>query len=50
MAWAERMIEYVKEKSKYDELKTQPAWIQASMWVVTVGAVAGSAVYFLAIR
>ena len=50
LAWAERMIEYVKEKSKYDELKTQPAWIQASMWVVTVGAVAGSAVYFLAIR
>lgn len=50
LAWAERMIEYVKEKSKYDELKTQPAWVQASMWVVTVGAVAGSAVYFLAVR
>jgi uncharacterized protein (TIGR02611 family) len=50
LPWAERMIEYVKEKSRYDELKTQPAWIQASMWVVTVGAVAGSAVYFLAIR
>jgi uncharacterized protein (TIGR02611 family) len=50
LPWAERMIEYVKEKSRYDELKTQPAWIQASMWVVTVGAVAGSAVYFLALR
>src|SRR5262245_47803259 len=31
LAWAERMIEYVKRRAKVEELKTQPAWVQAAM-------------------
>lgn len=47
LTWAERLLEYVKKRSRIDELKRQPAWVQALMWTVTASAVVGSAVYFL---
>ncbi len=50
LAWAERMMEYVKERAKLDELKQQPAWIQATMWTFTAVAVVGSTTYFVVLR
>ncbi|CAN5570446.1 hypothetical protein BH10ACT1_BH10ACT1_37610 [soil metagenome] len=50
LAWAERLLEYVKKRAKIDELKEQPKWIQAAMWTFTAAAVIGSLVYFTVIR
>ena len=50
LAWAERMIEYVQKKARIDELKKQPRWVQASMWVLTIVAVSSSLVYFTVLR
>ena len=46
VAWAERMLEYAKEKARVDELKQKPAWVQNTMWLCTVVAVAGSVAFF----
>ncbi|HWJ97119.1 MAG TPA: PGPGW domain-containing protein [Acidimicrobiales bacterium] len=49
LTWAERMLEYAKEKARVDELKEQPTWVKAGAWAITIGAVAASAWYlFLA--
>ena len=50
LVWAERLLEYVKKRSKIDELKQQPAWVRAAMWAGTIAAVGGSAYYFLVYR
>ncbi|QXC62602.1 PGPGW domain-containing protein [Aquihabitans sp. G128] len=50
LAWAERLLEYVKKRAKIDELKEQPRWVQAVMWTITAGAVVGSVTYFTVIR
>lgn len=49
LAWAERMLEYAKEKARVDELKEQPKWVQVLAWTGTIAAIAASAWYvFLA--
>lgn len=49
LTWAERMLDYAKEKARVDELKEQPRWVQVGAWVITIGAIAASAWYlFLA--
>ena len=49
LTWAERMLEYAKEKARVDELKEQPRWVKVGAWVITIGAIAGSLWYvFLA--
>lgn len=50
LAWAERLLEYVKKRAKIDELQEQPRWVQAVMWTITAAAVIGSMTYFLVIR
>lgn len=50
LAWAERLLEYVKKRAKYDELKDQPVWVQVVMWTITIAAVVGSLVYFTILR
>ena len=50
LVWAERLLEYVKRRAKIDELKKQPAWLQAVMWVGTIAAIGGSGYYFLVVR
>jgi len=50
LPWAERMIEYVKKRSKIEQLKQQPQWIQVVMWGFTIAAVGGSLVYFTTLR
>lgn len=50
LAWAERLLEYVKKRAKYDELKEQPVWIQVVMWTLTIAAVVASIVYFTILR
>ncbi len=44
--WAERMLEYAKEKARVDQLKEQSPWVQAAGWVITIGAVATSIWWF----
>ena len=46
VAWAERMLEYAKEKARVEELKQKPAWVQNTMWLFSIVAVAGSVAYF----
>lgn len=49
LTWAERMLEYAKEKARVDELKEQPTWVKAGAWAITIGAIAASGWYlFLA--
>jgi uncharacterized protein (TIGR02611 family) len=49
LVWAERMLEYAKEKARVDELKEQPKWVQVAAWTVTIAAIAASLWYvFLA--
>lgn len=49
LAWAERMLEYAKEKARVDELKEQPKWVQVLAWIGTIAAIGASAWYvFLA--
>lgn len=49
LTWAERMLEYAKEKARVDELKEQPKWVQGVAWAITAGAIATSLWYlFLA--
>lgn len=49
LTWAERMLDYAKEKARVDELKEQPKWVQVGAWIITIGAIAGSMWYlFLA--
>ena len=49
LPWAERLLEYAKEKARVDELKEQPKWVQALAWAGTIAAIAASAWYvFLA--
>ncbi|MCU1499800.1 MAG: hypothetical protein JWM47_3753 [Acidimicrobiales bacterium] len=50
LAWAERLLEYVKKRARVEELKAQPKWVQAVMWTITAGAVIGSLVYLTFIR
>ena len=50
LPWAERLLEYVKKKAKIDELKEQPRWVQAAMWIGTVAAMAASMAYVFVIR
>lgn len=50
LPWAERVMAYVKKRAKLDELKEQPKWVQALMWIVTVCSVVGSIVYFAVIK
>ena len=45
LAWAERLLEYAKEKSRVDQVKHQPAWVQVVLWGITIVAVAASAWY-----
>ncbi|MBX3314850.1 MAG: PGPGW domain-containing protein [Actinobacteria bacterium] len=45
LAWAERLLEYVKKRAKLDELKEQPAWVKVAMWVGTIAAVGASVTY-----
>lgn len=47
LTWAERMLEYAKEKARVDELKEQPKWVKVGAWVITIGAIAGSLWYML---
>ncbi|MCU1370551.1 MAG: hypothetical protein JWO77_1745 [Ilumatobacteraceae bacterium] len=42
LPWAERVLEYAKEKARIDELKHQPWWVKAVAWAFTVAAVAAS--------
>ncbi len=46
LPWAARLLEYVKKRSKFEELQAQPMWVQGVMWTFTVAAVAASIVYF----
>ena len=49
LVWAERLLAYAKEKARVDEVKQQPAWVQAVLWGITIVAVGASAWYlFLA--
>jgi uncharacterized protein (TIGR02611 family) len=49
LPWAERLLDYAKEKARVDELKEQAPWVQALAWVGTIVALAASAWYvFLA--
>jgi uncharacterized protein (TIGR02611 family) len=49
LVWAERMLEYAKEKARVDELKEQPKWVQVVAWTITIGAIGASLWYvFLA--
>lgn len=49
LAWAERMLEYAKEKARVEELKQQPRWVQVATWSATIAAIAASLWYvFLA--
>lgn len=49
LTWAERMLEYAKEKARVDELKEQPRWVQVAAWTVTITAIGASLWYvFLA--
>lgn len=50
LAWAERLLEYVKKRAKIDELKQQPKWLQVAMWVGTIAAVGASLYYVLVLR
>lgn len=50
LAWAERMMEYVKKRAKIEELKQQPAWVQGVTWTVTVISVVGSITYLTVLR
>jgi uncharacterized protein (TIGR02611 family) len=43
LPWAERMLEYAKKRAKIDELKTQPVWVKAIVWTITIVAIAASA-------
>jgi uncharacterized protein (TIGR02611 family) len=47
LAWAGRMIEYVKKRSKIDQLKQQPKWIQVTMWVLTIAGMTASIVWLV---
>jgi uncharacterized protein (TIGR02611 family) len=49
LPWAERLLEYAKEKAKLDELKKQPAWVKVVMWVGTIAA-AGAGVTYAVVR
>ena len=50
LTWAERMLEYVKKRSKVEQLKAQPKWVQVMMWTITTTAVVGSLGYITVIR
>jgi uncharacterized protein (TIGR02611 family) len=50
LVWAERLLEYVKKRAKIDELKEQPLWVRAAMWVGTIAAIGASAAYFFVYR
>lgn len=50
LVWAERLLAYVKKRAKVEELKQQPAWVRAALWIGTVAAVGASAYYFLFYR
>ena len=50
LAWAERMIEYVKKRAKVEELQQQPKWVQVAMWTFTIAAVSSSLIYFTVLR
>lgn len=43
LPWAERMLEYAKKRAKIDELKTQPVWVKATVWSITIVAIGVSA-------
>lgn len=47
LVWAERMLEYAKEKARVDELKEQPKWVQVGAWVITISAIAASLWYVM---
>lgn len=47
LPWAERVIEYVKKRSKVDQLKQQPKWIQVTMWILTIAGMVASVVFLL---
>ena len=42
LPWAERMLEYAKEKARVDELKEQPAWVKGVAWGFTALAIGAS--------
>ena len=42
LPWAERVLEYAKEKAKVDELKEQPSWVKGVAWAFTALAVGAS--------
>lgn len=45
LVWAEKMLDYAKEKARVDELKEQPRWVQGVTWAITIGAVGASLWY-----
>jgi uncharacterized protein (TIGR02611 family) len=47
LVWAEKMLDYAKEKARVDELKEQPRWVQVGTWVITIGAITASLWYVL---
>ena len=47
LTWAERMLEYAKEKARVDELKEQPRWVKIGAWAITIGAITASLWYML---
>jgi uncharacterized protein (TIGR02611 family) len=47
LVWAERMLDYAKEKARVDELKEQPRWMQVGAWAVTISAIGASLWYVL---
>lgn len=47
LAWAERLLNTVKERTKVDQIRRQPAWVRVVLVAATVAGVGATAVYLL---
>jgi uncharacterized protein (TIGR02611 family) len=47
LPWAERLMTRIKERTKVDQVRSQPAWVQIVMTLAAVAGIGATVVYFV---